>query len=219
VAEFAFALILALSRKIYPSVYRVREENSYANDGLSGFDLFGKTIGVIGTGRIGKQAIRIAKGFGMKVIAYDVIHDDAFSKEAGFSYMPLETLLSSSDIITIHVPLLPETHHLINKANINLIKKGALIINTARGAIIETAALLTALKSRQLGGVGLDVLEEEKLMKMGDMSAVADFRSMSNVIITPHNAFNTDEAFKRILDTTIENVIAFTRDAPINVVK
>jgi D-lactate dehydrogenase len=219
VAEFAFALILALSRKICEARHRVREEGKFTTDGLQGFDLAGKTIGVVGTGHIGKHAVRMAKGFGMDVIAYDVYHDDAFAAEMKFPYVSLEELLAKSDIITIHCPYLPSTHHLINKDNIGLVKKGAYLVNTARGAIVETAALVAALKSGQLEGAGIDVLEEEGAIKEGDMSAVGELIAMPNVIVTPHNAFNTKEAFLRILETTIDNIVAFVNGAPINLVK
>ncbi len=219
VAEFAFALILALSRKVRESSARVQVEHRFATDGLCGFDLKGKTLGVIGTGRIGKHAIQIGKGFGMDIVAYDVYHDDAFAKEMGFPYLELGDLLSRSDVITIHAPYLPSTHHLINSGNIGLVKKGAYIVNTARGGIVETAALRTALLNGQLGGAGLDVLEEEALMKAGDASVDADIVSLPNVIVTPHNAFNTREAYFRILDTTIQNIVAFTKGTPTNIVK
>jgi D-lactate dehydrogenase len=218
VAEFAFALLLALSRKVCEARARVRDENKFTTDGLCGFDLAGKTIGVVGTGRIGKHAVQMAKGFGMNIVAYDVYHDDAFAAAMGFPYLSLEDLLRQSDIITIHAPYLPSTHHLINAQNIGMVKHGAYLINTARGAIVETAALVGALKSGQLGGAGLDVLEEEAAMK-GDMSINHDLVMMPNVIVTPHNAFNTREAFTRIIDTTIDNIVAWTKGAPINLVK
>jgi D-lactate dehydrogenase len=219
VAEFAFVLLLALSRKICEARDRVRKEGKFTTDGLQGFDLAGKTIGVLGTGHIGKHAVRMAKGFGMKIIAYDVYHDDAFAKEMNFPYVTLEELLAQSDIVTIHCPYLPSTHHLINKSNVHLAKQGAYIINTSRGAVVETAAIVAALKGGQLGGAGLDVLEEEDAIKAGDMSAVQELITMPNVIVTPHNAFNTREAAFRILDTTIENILAFAQGAPINIVK
>ena len=219
VAEFAFALLLSLSRKIGEARDRVRVEHKMTTDGLCGFDLAGKTIGVLGTGRIGKHAVRMAKGFGMKVIAYDVYHDDAFAKEMDFPYMSLEEVLAASDVITVHAPYLPSTHHLINAGNVHLIKKGAYLINTARGAIVETAAMITALKDGTLAGAGLDVLEEEVALKAGDFGADAELLAMPNVIITPHNAFNTNEAFLRILDTTIDNIVAFVNGAPTNLVK
>ncbi len=219
VAEFAFALILALSRKIRECNDRVKNEMKFTSDGLTGFDLAGKTIGVIGTGRIGKHAVRMGKGFGMNVVAYDVFEDAAFASETGFQYLPLEELLKQSDVITVHCPYLPSTHHLINQQNISLVKRGAYLINTARGAIVETAAIVNALKSGQLGGAGLDVLEEEGDMKAGAMSLNRDLVMMPNVIVTPHNAFNTREAFLRILDTTIDNIVAFTKGTPTNVVQ
>jgi D-lactate dehydrogenase len=219
VAEFAFALILALSRKIIEASNRVRVEGKFNTEGLCGFDLAGKTIGVLGTGHIGKHAVRMAKGFGMKIVAYDVYHDDAFAKEMEFQYLLLEDVLAQSDVITIHAPYLPSTHHLINTGNVGKIKKGAILINTARGAIVETAALVAALTDGTLAGAGIDVLEEEAVMKQGDMSIDAQLIAMPNVIVTPHNAFNTHEAFIRILDTTIDNIVAFAGGTPINVVK
>ncbi len=218
VAEFAFALILALSRKVCESRDAVRA-GRFSTEGLQGFDLAGKTIGVIGTGRIGKHAVRMAKGFAVKVIAYDVYHDDAFAKEMGFPYVSLEELLAQSDIVTIHCPYLPSTHHLINSQNIGLVKKGAYLINTARGAVVETAALISGLKSGQLGGAGIDVLEEEAQLGAGDMGPARELIAMPNVIMTPHNAFNSKEAAYRIFDTTIENIVAFAQGASINVVK
>ncbi len=219
VAEFAFALILALSRKICEARARVRDEKRFTTDGLCGFDLAGKTLGVVGTGRIGKHAIRMAKGFGMTVAAYDVYRDDAFAKEMDFRYFELADLLAQSDIVTIHAPYLPSTHHLINAQNIGLMKRGAYLVNTARGAIVETAALRAALQAGALGGAGLDVLEEETEMKAGDMAADGGLAAMPNVVMTPHNAFNTREAFFRILDTTIDNIVAFAEGAPANLVK
>ncbi len=219
VAEFAFALLLSLSRKICEARDRVRIEKKFTTEGLTGFDLAGKTLGVVGTGRIGKHAVRMGKGFNMNIIAYDVYHDDAFAAQMGFPYVSLEELLAKSDVITIHAPYLPSTHHLINASNVGLIKKGAYLINTARGAIVETPALLSALKSGQLGGAGLDVLEEENEMKGGNIDVEKDLLAMPNVIVTPHNAFNTKEAFLRILDTTIDNIVAYVNGAPINVVK
>lgn len=219
VAEFAFALILALSRKVCEARERVRDEHQFSTDGLQGFDLAGKTIGILGTGRIGKHAIRMAKGFGMKVVAYDVYHDDAFAKEMDFAYVSLDDLLMQSDVITIHVPNLPETRHMLNQENIGRIKRGAYIINTARGAVIETQALIGALKSGQLGGAGLDVFEEEDSMKKGSMDSVSELLGMPNVIITPHDAFNTSEAALRIIDTTIGNIVGFTKGTPTNMVK
>jgi len=210
---------LSLSRKICEARDRVRTEGKFTTDGLTGFDLSGKTLGVIGTGRIGKHAVRMGRGFGMNIVAYDVIRDDAFAAQMGFPYLPLEELLAQSDVITVHCPYLPSTHHLISATNVGLIKKGAYLVNTARGPIVETAAIVGALRSGQLGGAGLDVLEEENKMKAGDMAVDKELIAMPNVIVTPHNAFNTKEAFIRILDTTIDNIVAYVSGSPINLAK
>ncbi len=221
VAEFAFGLILALSRKIYESVDRLRETGLYSYVGLRGFDLQGKTIGVVGTGRIGQYVIRIAKGFSMQVIAFDAFPKPELATELGFEYVSFDDLLGRSDVITLHVPYLPSTHHLINMSNIGKIKRGALLVNTARGAVIETDALIKGLSDGILGGAGLDVLEEEgaladekTLVMYGHpeehnlKTIIADhvLIDMPNVLVTPHNAFNTQEALQRILDTDICNI-------------
>ncbi len=238
VAEFAFALILALSRKIFPAYHHLREEESFDLSNLMGFDLYGKTIGVIGTGKIGKNAIKIAKGFEMNVIAYDMFPDAAFAAQTGYTYVDLNTLLSKSDIITIHAPYTKETHHLINMQNMALVKKGALLINTARGEIVETEALVWALDEDILSGVGLDVLEGERFMKeemslladdaTGKIKAKEDFKTIleSNalihdrrVIATPHMAFCSREAIGDILKTTTENIAGFASGSPTNVIK
>lgn len=224
VAEFAFALILSLSRKIFEAYDRIKERGLFNFDGLRGFDLNGKTIGIVGTGRIGCYMVKIAKGFGMNVIAYDAFQKEELCEKLGFKYVSLDELLAQSDVISLHVPYLPSTHHLINSENISKIKKGALLINTSRGAVVETEAIVRGLNQGILGGVGLDVLEEE--------GAIADERAlllyghpeehdlrtilanhvlidMPNVIITPHTAFNTQEALQRILNTDIENIKSF----------
>ncbi|MDD4931141.1 MAG: hydroxyacid dehydrogenase [Candidatus Colwellbacteria bacterium] len=234
VAEFAFGLLLTISRKISISYDRIKEDGSFDLDGLQGFDLMGKTIGVVGTGRIGRHSVKIAKGFGMDVIAYDAMPNPAFETELGFKYVSLEELLGRSDVITIHVPELPSTRHLINMSNISLIKKGAILINTARGSIVETAALVKALNDGILGGAGLDVFEEEiptkderEFLTTGktqghDLLTVLQNHlliDMPNVIITPHNAFNTREALQRILDTTIENIEGFASGSVKNLIK
>ncbi len=223
VAEHAFGLILTLSRHIHRSYLR-SQKNNFSIDGLMGFDLYGKTIGVIGCGKIGSHLIRIAKGFEMKVIAYDPYRNKKLARELGFTYVPLQTLLKKSDIISLHVPLCRETKHLINWKNINLIKKGALLINTARGGLIDTDAIIHALDTKRLGGVALDVLEEEKLL-MEDQHLLrhnakdyARFKSIiknhkllkrDNVIFTPHIAFFSQEAVDRITETTIKNILGF----------
>jgi len=227
VAEFAMGLILTVSRKLYLGVDRIKEDEGFSFDGLEGFDLKGKTLGVVGTGRIGAHVIKMAKGFDMHIVAHDAYPNEALAKEHGFSYIPLEELLATSDVITIHVPYLPTTHHLINKQNIEKIKKGAILINTARGAVVETEALVIALQKGILGGAGLDVLEEEGVLKdeqgfwlrdADDDAPGVNLRTvlqdnilidMPNVVVTPHNAFNTKEAKTRILDADIENITAF----------
>ena len=224
VAEFAFGLILSLTRRVFDSVNRVRIGREYSSEGLRGMDLKGKTIGIIGTGRIGKEAIEISKGFGMKVVAYDIFPNQKYAEEKNISYVSLEDLLKSSDIISIHAPLTDETHHLINMKNIELVKKGCYLVNTARGAILETEAIIYALDKGLLAGAGLDVMEGENDLKEesgGKKCNCTDqeeinilnedhvLMKMENVLITPHNAFNTKEAVERILDTTILNIKGF----------
>ncbi len=233
VAEFAFALLLALSRKIYPSYERILETGSFSQEGLTGFDLKGKTIGIIGTGHIGRYAIKMAKGFDMNIIAFDVKKDESFAQEQGFQYVEFDELLAQSDIISLHVPLNPHTEHLINKENISKIKKGAYLINTARGEVVETEALVEALEKGIFAGAGLDVLEEESFMgnevdllseehpnpeALKTILANQYLIDHPNVIIAPHNAFNTEEAIERIFLTTVENMKAFKRENQQNVV-
>jgi len=222
VAEYTFALLLCLIRKVYNSYHRVRELGSFSLEGLQGEELFGKTLGVIGTGKIGTEVIKIAKGFAMKVIAYDKYPKEELAQELDFKYVSLEELLSNADIITLHVPYNKETHHLLNEDNLSKTKNGVYIINTARGGIIETQALYQALKKGQIGGAALDVLEEEGDLKeeqrillekenippdkLKTLLANHIFIDLDNVIISPHNAFNTKEALENIIVTTIENI-------------
>ncbi|MBI3589515.1 MAG: hydroxyacid dehydrogenase [Candidatus Liptonbacteria bacterium] len=234
VAEFAFGLILALSRKIYLSVDQIRESGSFNLDRLQGFDLKGKTLGVVGTGHIGKHMIRMAKGFDMNVVACDAFPDQEFQEAVGFEYLSLEDLLKRSDIVTLHVPYMKETHHLVNATTIQLMKKGAYLINTARGAIVETEALVQALKNGDLAGAGLDVLEEEGIIddeldfivgghpeEHNLKTVLADhvLIDMPGVIVTPHNAFNTREALERILATTLESIRSFLSGTPKNLIE
>ncbi len=224
VAEFAFALILGLSRKIFEAYDRIKEKGQFDFEGLRGFDLNGKIIGIVGTGRIGRFMVKIAKGFGMNVLAFDAYPNQKMAEELGFKYVPLDELLTNSDIVSLHVPYNESTHHLINANNILKIKKGALLINTARGPLVETEALVRALNDGRLGGYGADVLEEEGVIKderqfllSGGLeghnlkAVLADhvLIDMPNVVITPHTAFNTKEALQRILDTDIENIKMF----------
>lgn len=233
VAEFAFGLILNLTRKIYQGIDQLKETGSFSLAGLRGVDLKDKAIGVIGTGRIGKEMIKIAKGFGMKILAFDPYPDDKFAESVVFSYTSLENLLGSSDIISLHCPYNKNTHHAINSRNIGLIKRGAYLINTARGGLVETEALVAALEQGILAGAALDVLEEEGETK-DELTFLAkghpkeeDLRTilenhvlmkMPNVLITPHNAFNSEEALKRILNVTIENIKGFIAGTPVNIV-
>lgn len=225
VAEYTFALLLTLSRRVYWSVQRIREEGRFHTEGLKGFDLAGKTLGVIGTGRIGCHVIKIANGFDMNVVAYDPYPKSNLEKACNMKYAALDDLLTRSDVITLHAPYMPATHHLLNQENMKLIKPGAVLVNTARGALVETTGLVTALKEGRLSGAALDVLEEEgyvgeewRLLSQdapvsGKMETVlADHQLMSfpNVIITPHNAFNTQEALERILDVTLDNIQTYS---------
>ena len=232
VAEHTFALILALSRKVHEAFVRVRAGN-FSLEGLRGFDLKDKTIGVVGAGHIGLHVIRIARGFGMKVLAFDVRRDNFLAEVLGFEYADLNTLLGQSDIITLHAPSNRQTDHLINSGNVTKIKHGAVLINTSRGALVDTAALLKALDDGILAGAGLDVLEgEETVLEesalLGDQANPELLRcaiqnhlilKKPNVVFTPHNAFNSQEALERILQTTADNITAFAAGVPKNVVR
>ncbi len=233
VAEHTFALILALSKKIHLSMERTKE-GDFSLENLRGFDLKGKTLGVVGTGNIGRHVIRMAKGFSMNILAYDVKEDQKFAEKIGFKYVPLDNLLKNSDIITLHVPHNKATHHLINLKILETLKEGCYLINTARGGICDTMALLKGLKQGTFAGLGLDVLEEECFIKEERELLTSTFKkncdlktilenhiliNQPNVIITPHNAFNSKEALMRILDTTIENIKSFARNEPINLVE
>jgi len=231
VAEHTFALILSLSRKLHAAYfqglrgeYRIRE--------LRGFDLYGKTLGVIGAGNIGLHVIRIARGFGMRVLAYDVRPHPLLAEVLGFTYTDLDTLLRESDIVSLHVPATPETYHLINRDTLSKMKRGALLINTARGSVVDTEALLWALEEGILAGAGLDVIEGEEFIKEESallrmpvaeetLKKVVQAHLLlrrENVVFTPHIAFNSHEAVQRILDTTLENLKAYLEGRPQNVV-
>jgi len=233
VAEHAMALLLSLTKNIVPSVERTRK-GDFSLNGLRGCDLNGKIIGILGTGKIGKNMARYTKAFGMRVIAYDPFPDNEFAKETGISYVLFDDVLSESDVISVHVPESKETHHLINVNNVRKIKANCYLINTARGGIVETEAILVGLKEGIFKGVGLDVLEEEFAIseemqllhetyhKDYDLKTLLEehvLLRLSNVIVTPHNAFNTNEALMRILDTTVDNINAFLGKVPRNVIK
>jgi D-lactate dehydrogenase len=215
VAEHAVALLLALNRKLHRAYNRVRESN-FSLEGLVGFDLHGKTVGIVGTGKIGAVFAKIMAGFGCRLLAFD-----AFPRtDLPVNYVEKGQLLAESDILSLHVPLLPETHHFLRAETIAQLKPGAFIVNTSRGALIETQALLDALKSGHVGGAALDVYEEEAGVFFHDLSGkvlqddvLARLISMPNVLITSHQAFLTKEALANIAQTTLENVSAFERGA------
>jgi len=232
VAEYTFALILAITKKIV-SANQAVEDGEFSPEGLTGIDLEGKILGVIGAGKIGQNVIRIAKGFGMKVVAVERARDEKLAKSLGFKYVDLENLLKESDIVTMHVPYFPATpdnpgtYHLINRTNIKLMKEGSYLINTSRGPVIETEAIIWALNKGILAGAGLDVTEEETMLEscstvMGDKISKDDLKELlsyhllrdrDDVVFTPHNAFNTKEALERIVKTTVENIGEMVRKA------
>lgn len=233
VAEHTFALMLALSRKILRGGDRTRS-GSFSREGLRGFDLEGKTLGIVGFGQIGRRVAVIARAFAMNVIIYDIVQDDEFIQKVGGRYVNnFEELLAKSDVISLHAPLTESTKHMINMDTIEKIKPGALLINTARGDLVQTAALLKALDNNIIAGAGLDVIEHERLI--GEEVEVLSNENKSNlelsallsnhillsnpkVIITPHNAFNSEEAINKLLNTTIESVEAFLAGRKKNVV-
>jgi len=214
VAEFAVTLMLALSRKIHRTYNKVREEN-FLLDGLLGFDLHGKTVGIVGTGKIGHVLAKIMTGFGCKVLAHDKFENPE-CLTLGVTYCSLPQLLADSDIISLHTPLTPETHYLINAKTLATMKRGAMLINTSRGGLIDTSALIDALKTHQLGAVGLDVYEEEGDLFFRDLSGqvlqddvFARLLSFPNVLISGHQAFFTREALHDIATSTLNNLEDF----------
>ncbi len=229
VAEHTFALLLALTRKVPQSVINTRA-GSFSLNGLEGIDLEGKTLGIIGFGKIGQHVARIAYGFGLRVIAYDMYKDKVTARKLSTDYVSLKSLLKQSDIISLHAPLTNTNHHLLNQRTFKLIKPTAYLINTARGELIDSSALLKAMQENRLAGAGLDVLEDEcviqeepELLKLKScpipsLQAVKQLLKHPKVIVTPHNAFNTREANERILQTTIENIKNFLKNNPINIV-
>ena len=212
VAEHAVGLLLSINRKLYKSYQRTRKYN-FSLDGLLGFDIHGKTVGVIGTGRIGKAFISIMKGFGTNVIAYDTYPNEQASKELDFKYVDLDTLYRESDIISLHCPLFKETEKMINRDSISKMKDGVIIINCSRGKLINTNDLVKKLSEGKIGGVGLDVYEDEEAFFLRDMSNsyvrdtnLSILLSMPNVFITSHQAFFTREALNKIASDTLENI-------------
>ncbi|EKV32293.1 D-lactate dehydrogenase [Caenispirillum salinarum AK4] len=230
VAEHTFALLLAVSHRLIEAADRTRK-GDFTNQGLTGFDLCGKTIGIIGTGNIGVHTCRIAKGFGMEVLAFDIQKNEDAARDIGFEYCAMEDLLQRSDVVSLHVPGTPKTKDLIGKEQFDRMKDGVVLINTARGTVVNAEALSEALLSGKVAGAGLDVLPEEPVIReeaetlrsvftqehdLSKLLAGHALLRLNNVVITPHNAFNTREAVQRILDTTRENIEGFIAGKPQN---
>ncbi len=208
IAEQAFGLLLAVARNIVKGDERYKHERLFSDKNLQGIELHGKTLGVIGTGRIGLHSIRIANGFGMQVMAYDVIENKAAVQELGFTYASLENLLAKSDAVTLHVILNDSTYHLFDADRLAQMKQGSILINTSRGPVVDTQALIDVLHSGHLGGAGLDVLEDER-------DTYYDFSDL-NVVVTPHLGWYTDGAVKRILKIALGDIAAFRQGEIIN---
>ena len=221
VAEYSLAMMLSLNRKIHRAYWRTRDGN-FSLNGLMGFDLHSKTIGIIGTGKIAKILIRMLKGFGMHILAYDLYPDEKFAKEEGFTYTSLDELYNQSDIISLHCPLTEQTRYMINKDSIAKMKDGVMIINTGRGQLINTNDLIEGLKEKKIAAAGLDVYEEggeyfyeDKSDKIIDDDVLARLLSFNNVIVTSHQAFFTKEALHNIAETTLQNIDDFQRQRPL----
>jgi D-lactate dehydrogenase len=221
VAEYSLALMLSLNRKIHRAYWRTRDGN-FSLNGLMGFDMHGKTIGIIGTGKIAKILIRLLKGFGMRILAYDLYPDTQFAEEEGFSYVSLDELYRESDIISLHCPLTDQTKYMIDKDSIDKMKEGVMIINTGRGQLINTNDLIEGLKEKKIAAAGLDVYEEEgeyfyedKSDKIIDDDVLARLLSFNNVIVTSHQAFFTKEALHNIAETTLQNIDDFRHHRPL----
>ena len=221
VAEYSLALMLSLNRKIHRAYWRTRDGN-FSLNGLMGFDMHGKTIGIIGTGKIARILIRLLKGFGMRILAYDLYPDMKFAGEEGISYVSLDELYRESDIISLHCPLTDQTKYMIDKDSIDKMKEGVMIINTGRGQLINTNDLIEGLKEKKIAAAGLDVYEEEgeyfyedKSDKIIDDDVLARLLSFNNVIVTSHQAFFTKEALHNIAETTLQNIEDFPCHRPL----
>ncbi len=221
VAEHAVGLVLALNRKLHRAHARVRELN-FSLEGLVGFDLFGKTVGIVGTGRIGRAAARIFRGFGCQILAHDIAPHAGFAAEPGIRYTDVEDLYRDSHVISLHVPLTPATRHLIDDQALGAMRAGVILINTGRGALIDSRALIDALKRGHVGAAGLDVYEEEEGIFFHDLSSqvlqddvLARLLTFPNVLVTSHQAFLTAEALTQIATTTLASLTAFERDEPL----
>jgi len=232
VAEHVFALLLASSHRLLEAIERARSDR-FSPEGLQGFDLAGKTLGIVGTGSIGQHVIRIANGFAMKVVACDVRPDPGLAAALGFRYVTFDELLATSDVISLHVPGTEQTRNLLSESAFGRMKDGGVIINTARGSIVDSHALIMALRSGKVAAAGLDVLPDEPLIReeaelicsifegqrdLRELVADHVLLRMRNVIVTPHSAFNTREAIQRIVETTVSNIEAFLAGHPQNVV-
>jgi len=221
VAEHALALIMTLNRKTHKAYNRTRE-NNFSIDGLAGMDLHGKTAGIVGTGKIGLILVGILKGLGMNVLAYDAFPRPEEAARLGFSYAGLDEIYRLSDVISLHCPLTPETRHLLGREAIGKMKDGVMIVNTGRGGLIDSAALIEGLKKRKIGSAGLDVYEEEGDYFFEDFSGdgvrddvLARLLSFPNVLVTSHQAFFTREALRNIAETTLDNARAFAEGGPL----
>ena len=220
VAEHAIALLLALNRKIPRANNRVHDLN-FSLQGLVGFDLHGKTAGIVGTGKIGRIAAQILRGFGMNVLAFDPFPSVEWARQYGVEYTDARSLVHESEVISLHTPLTPETHHIVRRETLELMKPGVFLINVSRGALIDTTALIDALKSGRIGGVALDVYEEEEGVFFEDLSGqilhddeLARLLTFPNVLITAHQAFLTQEALGEIARVTVANLLSFARGQP-----
>ncbi len=231
VAEYAMLLVLSLLRRLPDTIEAVREGEITASE-LTGTELFGKTLGVIGTGRIGERMIQIGRGFGMRVIAHDLFPDYARSIELGFEYCVLNDVLAQADILSLHLPATKQNKHLINARALERMKHTAILINTSRGSLVHTGALIKALTEKKLAGAGLDVVEGEQFLELeeelhliaekrtlpAEIKQLEILRSLPNVVLTSHNAYNSAEALQRIRETTRNNIQAAYEGRPINVV-
>ncbi len=232
VAEHVFALLLTLSHKMDQAIDRTRK-GDFSPRGLQGFDLQGKTFGVIGTGNIGRHAIGIARGFGMEVVAYDLKPDDEAASQLGFAYVDMDELLRRADVISLHVPATPKTRHLLSHEQFDQMKQDVVIINTSRGNVIDSQALIRGLAEGKVYGAGLDVLPEEPVIReeaellrsvyerkhnLDALLADHVLIRLRNVVVTPHSAFNTREAVSRILETTVDNIESFVQGKGQNIV-
>lgn len=220
VAEHAVALVLTLNRRIHRAYNRVREQN-FSLAGLVGFDLHGKTCGIVGTGKIGRVAAEIFRGFGMQVIAHDPFPMTDWARAHAIDYLPLEGVFAVSDIVSLHLPLTPQTHHLLNADTVARLKPGAIVVNTSRGKLIDTKAVIAALKTGHLGGLAIDVYEEEEGIFFEDLSGqvlqddeLARLLTFPNVLVTAHQAFLTREALGEIARVTVANILRGGRGEP-----